>query len=160
MNKLKCSRTSATKGHQFCESFSLLGARLLWQTCEANSLSLCATKFAVISSRVLPTGGPEGMNTHGQSEQPQRTIPSDQIMSRAMLHQFYRIIIICSILDRPYRNYAVQAYQGRRCPMLTPEIIELCKQASVEQDVDRLLYFVTEINRLIAIRDEERRRPS
>jgi hypothetical protein len=24
--------------------------------------------------------------------------------------------------------------------MLTPEIIELCKQASVEQDVDRLLY--------------------
>jgi hypothetical protein len=39
--------------------------------------------------------------------------------------------------------------------MLTPEIIVLCKQASVEQDVGRLLYFVTEINRLIAIRDEE-----
>jgi len=39
--------------------------------------------------------------------------------------------------------------------MLTPEIIELCKQASVEQDIDRLLYFVTEINRLIAIRDDE-----
>jgi hypothetical protein len=39
--------------------------------------------------------------------------------------------------------------------MLTPEIIELCKQASVEQDVDRLLYFVTEINRLIAIRDDD-----
>jgi hypothetical protein len=42
--------------------------------------------------------------------------------------------------------------------MLTPEIIELCKQASVEQDVDRLLYFVTEINRLIAVRDEELRK--
>jgi hypothetical protein len=42
--------------------------------------------------------------------------------------------------------------------MLTPEIIELCKQASVEQDVDRLLYFVTEINRLIAIRDDEHRK--
>jgi len=42
--------------------------------------------------------------------------------------------------------------------MLTPEIIELCKQASVEQDVDRLLYFVTEINRLIAIRNDEHRK--
>jgi hypothetical protein len=42
--------------------------------------------------------------------------------------------------------------------MLTPEIIELCKQASVEPDVDRLLYFVTEINRLIAVRDDERRK--
>jgi hypothetical protein len=41
-------------------------------------------------------------------------------------------------------------------PMLTPEIVELCKQASVEQDLDRLLYFVSEINRLIAVRDEER----
>jgi hypothetical protein len=40
--------------------------------------------------------------------------------------------------------------------MLTPEIVELCKQASVEQDLDRLLYFVSEINRLIAVRDEER----
>jgi len=38
--------------------------------------------------------------------------------------------------------------------MLTPEIIELCKQASVEQDVDKLLYLVTEINRLIAIRND------
>ena len=42
--------------------------------------------------------------------------------------------------------------------MLTPEIIELCKQASVEQDIDRLLYFVTEINRLIAIRNDEKRK--
>ncbi len=42
--------------------------------------------------------------------------------------------------------------------MLTPEIIELCKQASVEQDADRLLYFITEINRLIAIRDDEKRK--
>jgi len=41
--------------------------------------------------------------------------------------------------------------------MLTPEIIELCKQASVEHDLDRLLYFVTEINRLIAVRNEENR---
>jgi hypothetical protein len=41
-------------------------------------------------------------------------------------------------------------------PMLAPEIVELCKQASVEQDLDRLLYFVSEINRLIAVRDEER----
>jgi len=42
--------------------------------------------------------------------------------------------------------------------MLTPEIIELCKQASVEQDVDKLLYFVSEINRLVAIRDDEKRK--
>ena len=42
--------------------------------------------------------------------------------------------------------------------MLTPEIIELCKQASVEQEADRLLYFITEINRLIAIRDDEKRK--
>jgi hypothetical protein len=33
--------------------------------------------------------------------------------------------------------------------MLTPEIIELCKQASVEQDVGRLLHLVSEISRLI-----------
>jgi hypothetical protein len=33
--------------------------------------------------------------------------------------------------------------------MLTPEVIELCKQASVEQDVGRLLHLVSEINRLI-----------
>ena len=33
--------------------------------------------------------------------------------------------------------------------MLTPEIIELCKQASVEQDVGRLLSLVSEINQLI-----------
>jgi hypothetical protein len=39
--------------------------------------------------------------------------------------------------------------------MLTPEILELCKQASVEEDLDRLLYFVSEINRLIAVRDDE-----
>jgi hypothetical protein len=42
--------------------------------------------------------------------------------------------------------------------MLTPEVIELCKQASVEQDADRLLHFVSEINRLIAVRDAERRK--
>jgi hypothetical protein len=42
--------------------------------------------------------------------------------------------------------------------MLTPEIIELCKQASVEQDLGRLLHFVSEINRLIAVRDEEHRK--
>ena len=51
--------------------------------------------------------------------------------------------------------YKLKAKGG--LPMLTPEIIELCKQASVEQDLDRLLYFVTEINRLIAVRDEENR---
>jgi hypothetical protein len=39
--------------------------------------------------------------------------------------------------------------------MLTPEIAELCKQASVEQNHDRLLYLITEINRLIAVRDNE-----
>ena len=33
--------------------------------------------------------------------------------------------------------------------MLTPEIIGLCKQASVEQDVGRLLSLVSEINQLI-----------
>jgi hypothetical protein len=43
--------------------------------------------------------------------------------------------------------------------MLTPEIVELCKQASVEQDGDRLLYLVSEINRLIAVRDDEHRKP-
>jgi hypothetical protein len=44
-------------------------------------------------------------------------------------------------------------------PMLTPQIVELCKQASqasVEQDIDRFLCFVSEINRLFAVRDEER----
>jgi hypothetical protein len=39
--------------------------------------------------------------------------------------------------------------------MLTPEIMELCKQASVEQDLGRLLHFISEINRLIAVRDDE-----
>jgi hypothetical protein len=39
--------------------------------------------------------------------------------------------------------------------MLTSEIMELCKQASVEQDLDRLLYLVTEINRLAAVRCDE-----
>ena len=39
--------------------------------------------------------------------------------------------------------------------MLTSEIIELCQQASVEQDVGRLLYLVSEINRLI---EEHRKR--
>ena len=38
---------------------------------------------------------------------------------------------------------------------MTSEIIELCKQASVEQDVGRLLYLVSEINRLI---EEHRKR--
>ena len=42
--------------------------------------------------------------------------------------------------------------------MLTPEIVELCQQASVEQNIDRLLYLITEINRLIAVRDKERRK--
>jgi hypothetical protein len=42
--------------------------------------------------------------------------------------------------------------------MLTPEIVKLCQQASVEQNVDRLLHFITEINRLIAVRDKERRK--
>ena len=41
--------------------------------------------------------------------------------------------------------------------MLTPEMVELCRQASVEQDVGRLLHLVTEINRLIVVRDKERR---
>jgi hypothetical protein len=39
--------------------------------------------------------------------------------------------------------------------MLTPEIAELCKQASVEEDLDRLLYFVSEIHRLTAVREDE-----
>ena len=42
--------------------------------------------------------------------------------------------------------------------MLAPEVVELCKQASVEQDADRLLYFIGEINRLIAVRDDEPRK--
>jgi len=42
--------------------------------------------------------------------------------------------------------------------MLAPEIVELCKQASVEEDLDRLLYFVSEINRLIAVRDDGQRK--
>jgi hypothetical protein len=40
--------------------------------------------------------------------------------------------------------------------MLTPEIAELCKQASVEQNVDRHLYLINKILRLIAVRDHER----
>ena len=36
--------------------------------------------------------------------------------------------------------------------MLTPEIADLCKKASVEQNNDRLLYLITEINRLIDVR--------
>ena len=40
--------------------------------------------------------------------------------------------------------------------MLTPEIVELCQQASVEQNGDKLLHLITEINRLIAVRDKER----
>jgi hypothetical protein len=40
--------------------------------------------------------------------------------------------------------------------MLTPEMVELCQQASVEQNLDRLLRLLTEINRLIAVRDKER----
>ena len=39
--------------------------------------------------------------------------------------------------------------------MLTPEIAELWKKASVEQNDDRLLYHLTEINRLIDVRDKE-----
>jgi hypothetical protein len=42
--------------------------------------------------------------------------------------------------------------------MLAPEIVELCKQASVEHDPDKLLYFVSEINRRIAVRDDEQRK--
>ena len=42
--------------------------------------------------------------------------------------------------------------------MLAPEIVELCKQASVEQDAARLLYFIGEINRLSAVRDEGQRK--
>ena len=53
----------------------------------------------------------------------------------------------------PYNRYRI-----RRCPMLTPEIVELCKQASVEQNVGRLLCLVSEINRLIAVRDDEHRK--
>jgi hypothetical protein len=40
--------------------------------------------------------------------------------------------------------------------MLAPEMVELCQQASVEQNLDRLLRLLTEINRLIAVRDKER----
>jgi len=39
--------------------------------------------------------------------------------------------------------------------MLTPEIADLCEKASVEQNVDRLFYLITEINRLIDARDKE-----
>ena len=35
--------------------------------------------------------------------------------------------------------------------VLTPEIMELCQQASVEQDTRRLMHLVSEINRLIAV---------
>ena len=37
-------------------------------------------------------------------------------------------------------------------PVLTPEIMELCQQASVEQDADRLIQLIREINRLIDLR--------
>jgi hypothetical protein len=39
--------------------------------------------------------------------------------------------------------------------MLTPEIAELCKKASLEQNRNRLLYLITEINRSIDVRDKE-----
>ena len=41
--------------------------------------------------------------------------------------------------------------------MLTQEIVELYQQASVEQDDDKLLYLVTEINRLMDVGDNARR---
>jgi hypothetical protein len=39
--------------------------------------------------------------------------------------------------------------------MLTPEIADLCKKASVKQNDDTLFYLITEINRLIDVRDKE-----
>jgi len=42
--------------------------------------------------------------------------------------------------------------------MLAPDVVALCKQASVEQDADRLLHFIGEINRLIAVRNDEQRK--
>src|SRR5713226_244641 len=52
------------------------------QTWEANSLSRCASKIRIISSKDLPVGGPDGLNTQAHSEQPQpRKRPSSIHMS-------------------------------------------------------------------------------
>jgi len=45
--------------------------RVLVQTWDTNSLSLCVSKFRIISSIVLPRDGPEEMNTQAQWEHPQ-----------------------------------------------------------------------------------------
>src|SRR5712692_3051718 len=60
------------------------------QTWEANSLSRCASKFRIISSKDLPVGGPDGLNTQAHSEQPQpRKRPSSIHMS-SRLAAIYR----------------------------------------------------------------------
>ena len=41
--------------------------------------------------------------------------------------------------------------------MLSPEVVRLCQQASVEHNADRLLHLITEINRLIALGNNESR---
>jgi hypothetical protein len=43
------------------------------QSWDPNSSESCAWKFRVIWSRVLPIGGPEGLNTQAHSEQPHPT---------------------------------------------------------------------------------------
>jgi hypothetical protein len=54
------------------------------QTRDTNSLSLRTANFNIISSIVWPRGGPAGMNTHAQSEQPQPSICFTQVISRAV----------------------------------------------------------------------------
>ena len=39
--------------------------------------------------------------------------------------------------------------------MLTPEIMELLRKASIEHDTNRLLHLVSEVNRLIAVRRKQ-----
>jgi hypothetical protein len=47
----------------------------------AKSLLHCRSKFCFISSSDLPIGGPEALNTHAQSEQPQRPKGSSSIQT-------------------------------------------------------------------------------
>ena len=61
--QLACLNCSA-----FCV-LDLLGCSA--QTWDVNALSRCNSTFCTISSKELPVGEPEGLNTQGHSEQPQ-----------------------------------------------------------------------------------------
>src|SRR5271155_3440083 len=51
------------------------------QTCDANSLSRWVWKFCFISCKDAPRGGPGGLNTQAQSEQPQPSRCTDRLQT-------------------------------------------------------------------------------